>query len=516
MTRRDLAFLGLLCAAIALSFGPALKHPPRADQWCYLADVRGDHTFVDLVRHSYSYNRTRITGPGDTDLFRPVLFVLLAAEKAAFEGRVAPPQVLGIVLHCAVCAIMFVLMRQARAIVRPDAPADAPDWFTYGAVAFFALNPYSQELAIWAHLHGYLLFLLCVFGSMSCLFKYASGGSAKWLAGAWALALVSAFTYELGQAFAVLAGASAAALAAPRVGTVRAVGIAVAFASVMGGYQVVNRIDAEYHRATYHPDDLKPAILGHAFSRATLSHSARYGTFTTVQPFFPALVQHSYAGQRLEVAEHFWRTRRHIKAPTPVTAVSVAVLAGCAGLGIVGMRHLVRDGSRAALVAFGLPAALYALYAAMTVLGRMNMRPGPHVLSANSYYTYTALAFLLVAASAVWPAAGPRADALRRWLGVGFVLLAAVGSERVWQANVMVAKLDRDWTVPLAAVQELVDKHRGEPDFTFEVDYAESDPTPSMHRMRLPNIVFAEWVRVHGAKYRVVIRDGKATAYPRP
>ena len=198
-----------------------------------------------------------------------------------------------------------------------------------------------------------------------------------------------------------------------------------------------------------------------------------------------------------------------------MTAVSVAVLVGCVCLAVAGLRNLARAPSRAALVAVALPAALYALYGAMTVLGRMNMRPGAYILSANSYYTYTALAFLLVAAAPVWAAVGPRGDSLRQWLGIGFVLLAAVGSERVWQANVMVAKLDRDWVVPLDAVQKLVDKHRGEPDFTFEVDYGASDPIPNVHRRRLPNIVFAEWVRVHGAKYRVVVRDGTATAYLR-
>ena len=231
--------------------------------------------FYDILRHSYSYNRTRVTGPGDTDLFRPVLFALLAAEKAAFEGRIAPPQVLSIVLHCAVCILMFVLMRQARTVARPDASTDTPDWFTYGAVAFFALNPYTQELAIWAHLHGYLLFLLFVFGSMSCLLKYATGGSAKWLAGAWTLALAGAFTHELGQAFAVLAGLSAATLATPRIGLAKAAGVAVGFASVMVCYQVLNRIDAEYHRATYTPEDLKPDIVVRAFTDATLTHSAR-------------------------------------------------------------------------------------------------------------------------------------------------------------------------------------------------------------------------------------------------
>ena len=170
---RDLCFLALLCAAVALTFGPSLKHPPRADQWCYLADVRDDHTFRDILRNSYSYNRTRVTGPGDTDLFRPVLFTILAAEKAAFDGRIWPPQAIGIVFHCILCVMLLVLQRRIARIVRPaDRPGDGPDWFTYGLVAFFALNPYTQELVIWAHLHGYLVFLLCVFDELSAQLRF--------------------------------------------------------------------------------------------------------------------------------------------------------------------------------------------------------------------------------------------------------------------------------------------------------------------------------------------------------
>lgn len=516
MTRRDLAFLGVLWAAIALAYGPSLKHPPRADQWCYLADTRNDHTFGELLRNHYSYNRTRVAGAGDTDLFRPVLFAVLAAERAAFEGRVAPPQAVGIVLHCVLCALFLVLLRQVATIVRPtdSPPPSGPDWFNFGLVGFFALNPYTQELVIWAHLHGYLAFLLLAFGALICLNRYALGGSGRWLTAAWALAGVSAFTYELGQLLAVLVGLSAAVIASPRIGVWRAGGIAVGFVSILVGYQLADRIDAQVHRGRYEPENLKPLILEEAFRPRTATNSVRFAVFTGVQPFFPALVKHSYAGQRLEVAEHFWRTRRHVKVPTPVTAVSVAVYFGLLALAVVGLRALARTPTRAAVVAFGLPLALYALYAGMAVLGRMNLRPTAVILSSNSYYAYTALAFLLVAGAAAWHAIGPRADALRRWLAIGLFVLAAAGSERVHQANVMIADLDRDWSRSLTAVQGFVDAHRHEPDFTFQIVYELSDPVPTIHRRRLPEHVFARWLTDTNPKNRVVLRDGEAHVAP--
>ena len=101
-TLTDAAVLAGLFVAVALAYGPSLKHAPRADQWCFLVDTLDDHTFLDTFRHSYSYNRTRQVAPGDTDLFRPLLFALLSAEKAVFGGHLAGVQSVGIVLHCAI------------------------------------------------------------------------------------------------------------------------------------------------------------------------------------------------------------------------------------------------------------------------------------------------------------------------------------------------------------------------------------------------------------------------------
>jgi hypothetical protein len=511
---RDLAFFAALFVFVALAYWPSLEHPPRADQWGYLVDTRSDHTFLDTLRHSYSYNRTRLTYPGDTDLFRPLLFAVLAAEKAAFEGRVAAPQALGIVFHCAACVLMLVVLRQIAQIVRPSGEArDGPERFTYATVAFFALNPCVQELVIWAHLHGYLLFLLLVLGSMSCLLRAATDSerTARYLGAAWALALVSAFTYELGQFYALVAGICAGFVALPRFGTLRAVGLVIAFAAISAAYQTTNRIDQQFHRGSYDPENLQPQIVEQIFTPKTTVHTARYGTYTLVQPYFPSLVQSSYSGQRLLIAESVWAWRKQ-KTFTPMIAVSLAVFAASAVLALAGSRRLAREPSRARLVALGLPVVVSALYAAMTVLGRMNMRPERSILSENSYYAYTALMFGLLAASAAWHAVGGWGESLRKWLAIGLLVLSAAGAEKVWEANTMLASIERVWMLPLRAVQNLVDAHRGEPGFSFEIDYAASDPVPEIHKMRITRIVFDEWMCDPNPRYRVTIRAGKARA----
>ncbi|MBA4063582.1 MAG: hypothetical protein C0501_07675, partial [Isosphaera sp.] len=113
----DGAFAAGLAALVAAAYAPSLKHGPRADQWCYLIDTMEVHTVPGAVAATYSYNRTRIHSPGDTDLFRPVLFALLATEKVLFEGDQPRIQVIGIALHWVVCLLLLTVLRQTAGLV---------------------------------------------------------------------------------------------------------------------------------------------------------------------------------------------------------------------------------------------------------------------------------------------------------------------------------------------------------------------------------------------------------------
>jgi hypothetical protein len=517
---RDLAFLGALFLFVWVAYGPSLRHPPRADQWCFLVDTRDDRTFLDTIRHTYSYNRTRTVRPGDTDLFRPVLFALLSAEKCAFAGHLAQTQAVGIALHCAVCALMLALVRQAAGFARPAPEGERRDgdWLAYATVAFFALNPCTQELVIWSHLHGYLLFLLLIFGSANCLLRFARATlngrpAGAWFAAGWLLALVSAFTYELGQVYATLAGCLVAAAVLPRAGWGRAAALAACFAAVAGLYQAANRIDLEVHRGNYEPDNYEGGLLRNAFGPWTPYHAPRYVLYTTAQPFFPSLVQAFEGDQRLQVAESLW-TGRRLRVLTPALVLSYCAAGLALALAGAGAWRLARDRGRLALAALALFAGLYASYSAVIVLGRMNLRPGVTILSGNSYYAYPALAFALLTASACWHAAGARAWRARAALAACLALLTVPGAELVWQANTNLAKEEQEWSQPIRAVQRFVDDRGGEPGFGFEIDYAASDAVPEVYGRKITDLVFARWVTSASPRYRVAIRDGVARPVP--
>ena len=259
----DLAFSVVLVALVWVAYTPSQKHAPRADHWCFLVDTMKFHGLQESIAGCYSYNRTREIAPGDTDLFRPVLFTLLATEQWLFAGDLWVYQTIGMILHCAVCVLLLGLFRQLAAFIptRSDGdatedsgwPRSAADWLPHAFVAFFALRPAVQELVIWSHLHGYLLFLALLFASLALLFHHAAGpgtGSLRSgsLWGSWLLALVAAFTYEMGQFYAVLAGLFLAAAAYPRVGFARSASLAALFAGIMAIYQGINHYDLELHR----------------------------------------------------------------------------------------------------------------------------------------------------------------------------------------------------------------------------------------------------------------------------
>jgi hypothetical protein len=514
-----LAFAALMAASVGLAYAPSLDHGPRADHWWFLLDARGHRELPDLIAATYSYNRTRTQSPGDTELFRPVLFVLMAAETHLSDGDLRVCQAIGIGLHLGVCLLLYGLLRDLRGVAAagPDG-ADAPvPGLPEAATLFFALNPAVQDLVIWSHLHGYLLFLVFLLGSLRLLTRHAFGGRAgDWrspaLPAAWVLTLLAAFTYELGQFYAVFAGGFLTAAAAPRVGLPRAAATGAAFALILAVYQGVNRYDAALHSGRYVPAGNDAAILETSFRPATLQHSVRFFVYTTVQPFWPSLVDAALVDGRIRIPETVW-DRQFADGFGPAGIVSAGVLLLTAGLTVAAARGVLAGGDRRWLSAIALPTVLYAAYAGITVLGRMNIRRFSNVLTDSSYYTYFALVFALPIVFALWEAGCRRRGRRPVWLPAGLALLALVGGEQVRRSTQAVAADMAAEVRPVQAVQRFVRDHAGEPDFSIAIDYAQSEPVPEAYGVPVTEIVFDRRISPQ-PKYRLALVAGRAAALP--
>ncbi len=548
----DAGFAVIMFAFIWTAYAPSLKHVHRADQWNFLVDMIPFDGLVENIQHSFSYNRTRLVAPGDVDLFRPVLFVMLATERWAFEGDLGAYQLVGIILHCVICFLLFTLLRQIAGLSaqtswgkhsclpfsgmanRNVCPTEQmanrnvcpTKWFhsaalmPYAVTAFFALNPATQELVIWSHLGGYLLFLVFLLGAMKLMLRHVSGAAAgHWrsasLWGCWALLLLSAFTYELGQIAAIFTGLVLALALVPKVSTGRALGLFTLFATVLLLYQGANALDRRAHAGQFVVGHDRELVAEAAFKPATLPRAGRFVVYTLVQPFFPSLLDESLPNDRLELGEAFytragWHMTRKLFGPGAIVSLPAFLL--LAGYTLIALRWMLMSRMRTPILVFLFAAVLYGTYAAMTVFGRMNLRPKPGILASNSYYTYVALLFGLMAAFAAWqPLAwsGNRLVPLRRALLIGLLAVTAIGAEQVRRVNLDTAERLDYMAKPIRLVNQFVREHRHEKDFSLAIDYKRSEAIPYRSSVPVTDVVFIRWLNVTTPKYRLAYRYGK-------
>ncbi len=463
-----------LCLAIWLTYRPALKHGARDDQWNFLTDTRNQRHFKRLILRHYAYNRTSEMARGDYPLFRPVLYALLAGEKAFFGHRFLGWQAVGIIVHCAIVCLLLTLLLRLDRLGSPGEGSTGLRLRTvaaYGLALFFAVDVSIMELVIYHHLTGYLVFLLLELGVMVLVVDLLADANSSVrvrlarIGGAFVLALLAAFTYEIGQLFAVVVGLVLGA-AAWRAGK-RRQGVALAglFCLVLVLFQLADR----GHRLLHPPQsqDLgESTILAVACSPTTLINAGRYLAFCLVQPFFPSCVDVGFAS-RLIVPEPRDSLANFMRLD-PLLGVSLLVVAGVGVLTAIGFRRLGSDPSRGPrLMVVLLAVALVVLHMSIIVLGRMNMRPRPTILSMNSYYAYFPLAMLLVGLYALWSsapaAATPRrerlAGVLQMAVVAGLLVLSVASARKVHAMNVEIRNVHRPLRNCITFLDDLVREH---------------------------------------------------------
>lgn len=526
-------FLVGIVAAVWTAYWPSLEHVPRADQWAYLIDTRECKTFGELWLASYSYNRVRAVGPGDTDLFRPVLFTLLCVEKYLFGNNFEASQALGLALHCSVVVLLFALLRQIEGVARRQraansSPAESttPAWLRvmpHALTSFFALNFAGMELVVWAHLHGYLLFLIFVLAALQLLIDYIyrpdltplrRNGT---LIACWALSLLAAFTYELGQLFAVVVGFVLLAVACRRHGKALALALACCFVAIMPLYQSINRWDMTLHEGCFPDEDLQQQMMQKALSLDTVEHTARFLTFAVVQPFFPSVTGWWYQGERIHIQEPVFGWIKYVQPNTKLIlsyGIGVLILGFC----VAGWRRFWRGEGRGMWPVFIVLASLFVLYTGITVLGRMNMRPSHFVLCSNSYYTYIALVFFLIAAFTLWqPLGAVRTRLTERChlaLCIGLVFLGCYSAGRIHHAAERLRGYYAFFRSNIRRLDAFVAAHRHEPGFRLAFDMRPNAPFPETHSIPFTAILYTRWIDNHEPTYVVAFPDGELSITP--
>jgi hypothetical protein len=525
------ALMAGLCLVIWLTYRPSLQHAARDDQWNFLAETRNQRHFKRLLREQYAYNRTSEMARGDYPLFRPVLYGLLAGEKALFGHCFIGWQAVGIAVHCAVVWLLLTLLLRLDRLGTAGSEAGGVRLrtvATYGLALFFAVDVAVMELVIYHHLTGYMVFLLFELGVMVLVVDLvanansSSGVRLARLGGTFMLALLAAFTYEIGQFFAVFVGFLLGAAAWRGGRRWQAVAVAGLFCLVLVLFQLADRGDRIMHPAETRDLD-EAAVLAAAWKPATLINAGRYLAFCIVQPFFPSCTEVGFAS-RLVVPEPGESLGNYLRLD-PLLVVSLLVVVGAIVLSAVGLRRLGRDphgGAR--LIVVLLAAALVLLHMSIIVLGRMNMRPRPTILSMNSYYAYFPLAMLLVGLYALWssrPAtANPRAlgGVLEMAVVGGLLVLSAVNTCKVHAMNVEIRNVHRPLRCCIAFVDHLVREHQRDGRFrlAFSAEAMERlgsfGPLYKLPRP-LPFILYNRYLDYDNPTHIVTVVDGKWCAY---
>lgn len=526
-----IASCNLIAGVIGVAYAPSLAHEPRADQWAYFLETTGHDGFLDLFAHTYSYNRTAHVFSGDTQLFRPGFFALLAFQKAAFGTRFLLCQATSIVLHVAVCWLLLMFLRRAIATgsgsFETTLRAAVRSPLTYLPLAltlFFALNFATAEQVIWYNINGYLLALVLLLGSLNLLARaeLTPGRGSGWLlTGAWLLGLLAAFTYELGQVYAVCVAASLGGVRLARGRRVAAVGAFLVFAAILVIYQSANHYDRWLHRGAFRDDVPLERFARAALKVQTLERAARYAVYTEVQPFFPFTCGMELLGYgKMHVGEQVWAGEM---PTTPMLWVSAAVLGLWAGFVLLGGCRLLAgaNGGALAVAAAALGTALG--HAALIVLGRLNIHTWPDALATNPYYTYTTLLFTLCGGTvcAAW-ALRPRVDyrcpvlqGVTALFVIGLIVLSVGGGGRVQRLNAKIRRGEEGFHAWNDSLRRFVAEHRGEPDFSFAVVPSQATGMPTSFGLPTPWLFFQRYIRTIQPAYVLSFADGQFFGMPR-
>ena len=186
-----------IALCVLLAYAPSLMQLPRGDQVHYLAEVAGKHSLWDLTIGCIDLNRHRLISAGDQVLFRPLLYIILGAERYFFQYHFMYWQATGIILHLIVVWLLLGLFCAMGEVI----PAIL-------ATAFFALLFVNMEMVVWQHISSYIFFIILLLLSLLRLHKICSSQENRrrdyWVL--WLLLLAACLTYEIGNGFALLVG----------------------------------------------------------------------------------------------------------------------------------------------------------------------------------------------------------------------------------------------------------------------------------------------------------------------
>lgn len=162
MNKTKTLLFGLIILVNVCVYFPSLFDSCRGpDHQIYLGEIAHAQSLPDLIKESYSYNRSRQQLTGDKILFRPLLYLVLAFDRWFFGYDFFWWQLIAFILHLAAQGCLFKVLNNFVSV----------RW-SFAMVLLSSLLLLQQEMVGRHHLSGYLFFQIFALLAIDQFFKY--------------------------------------------------------------------------------------------------------------------------------------------------------------------------------------------------------------------------------------------------------------------------------------------------------------------------------------------------------
>lgn len=184
-------YLGIALVAALIAYWPSFSHLLRCETYTFFLNTIGHKGVLDILNHQMVMGYW----PGDTWLFRPLLYGLLGLEANYFAFNPMPWHITAFVFH----ALSIVALFRLLWLIKPGKLALI--FTTLYAVAYITVNA-----ILYVQIAIYPLFIAIVLTSLFYLYKGMRENKRGSIIAAIILMSIASFCYEIGMVFLILIG----------------------------------------------------------------------------------------------------------------------------------------------------------------------------------------------------------------------------------------------------------------------------------------------------------------------
>ncbi len=478
---------------VLVAYAPSFMHGPRSDQIMYLAEVAPKKTLWDLTIGSIDLNRHRQITPGDEILFRPVVYLVLGAERFFFQYHFMLWQAMGIALHL---LVIWMLLRLFFAM--------HSGWPAIFGAMFFALLMVNMEMVIWHHISSYMLCIALLLAVLWRFFEIIDGRRDSVLDYVliFCYLTIAAMTHEMANAAALGLGVLLWFLKPAR----RVWAVVIACVPLV--YLSASLLNAYLHQFSLTDPNAVRAQGNFWWFAGNWLYSAAFWIYAGIFPFELQWL--------LAIRNMISPSQGHLITPLHLNSIPTIIALGLVGVYaycFFAQKNGQESLSRMAIAGCAVVMAL--IFAGIIAVGRGNQWGMWNTLRVNTYYMYIFWVFVTIGLYACidW-------SAVNRWskrmLAVFLVAFILINSINLYHFNDEQVKGNNDILLLIQILETVIRDHKHEPDFSFYVapKYPGNFIYNEFHRLGDPpgkrysfiEIIYPQYFKEDNPKYRFLTR----------